>query len=86
MKPNQPTLDPRPARQLTSREVAKLLGGSLGSLAGLCPPDVLREAIAFYADPQYAAEHQKFFEGLWVQAVRAGHVIPEDDNEIIFPQ
>ncbi len=86
MKNNQPMLDPRPARQLTSREVAKLLGGHLGSLAGLCPPDVLRAAVNFYADERTAATHDEFFRGLWQQAVQTGHVIPEDDPDQISRQ
>ena len=45
-------LDPRPARELTSREVAKLLGGLLGGLADAewIPIETLKSALAFWVE------------------------------------
>lgn len=82
MPANDNILDARPARELTSREVAKLLGGTLGSLAGLARPETIDAAIRFYTDPAYAAKHRHFFEGLWRQSVEAGFVIPQPNSSL----
>lgn len=82
MPANDLILDARPARELTSREVAKLLGGHLGSLAGLARPETIEAAIQFYTDEKYRAKHREFFDGLWRQAVAQGFVIP--DREQIY--
>ena len=47
-----PKLDPRPARNLTSRECCKVLGGLIGGIrsAHVIPPDALRGAIGLLCD------------------------------------
>jgi hypothetical protein len=41
------SLDPRPARRLTDREVAKVMGGVVGSFVGVTDAKTLRRAIWF---------------------------------------
>lgn len=43
-------LDPRPARALTSREIAKVLGGAIGGLLGFCNAEDVRYAVRWLAD------------------------------------
>lgn len=46
-------LDPRPGRtDLTSRECAKLIGGTIGCLVGMASVDAVREAIRWWAGPE----------------------------------
>jgi len=70
-------LDPRPARELTSREAAKLLGGTVGALATLCPPETIMAALNFYTSGEYQVQHKLAWEAMWKDAVRSGHVVPE---------
>jgi hypothetical protein len=49
------TLDPRPTRRdLTDREVAKILGGMLGGLVHLADLETLRRALRWWADTNEA--------------------------------
>lgn len=43
-------LDPRPARALTSREIAKVLGGAIGGLLGFCDEEQIRQAVRWLAN------------------------------------
>jgi hypothetical protein len=45
-----PDLDPRPARALTSREIAKVLGGTIGGLLGFCAEEDVRSAVRWLSD------------------------------------
>lgn len=40
-------LSEEPARELSSREIAKVLGGLLGGLANFCKPEDIKAAITF---------------------------------------
>lgn len=42
-------LSPEPARALTSREIAKVISGNLGSFLGWCDPDDIRTAVEHIA-------------------------------------
>jgi hypothetical protein len=65
----KPKLDPRPARKdLTSREIAKLLGGNLGSLLQMAKPSDVRDAVRWWA--QVSDEEWQFF----VQSLEAAGV------------
>ena len=47
----KPQLDQRPARtDLTSREAAKLVGGTIGALCQMADPEVVRAAVAWWAE------------------------------------
>lgn len=48
-KPKKPKtkLDPRPARQLTSREATKILSGTLGVLVDMAGPETSLEALTW---------------------------------------
>jgi hypothetical protein len=50
------TLDPRPARQLTSRECAKILGGVIGGLIDTAKPEDVRAAVRWWAETDEAWE------------------------------
>jgi hypothetical protein len=52
METERVALDPRPARELTDRECCKLLGGTIGCLATMAPPDVVAAAVQWWADHQ----------------------------------
>jgi hypothetical protein len=43
-------LDTRPARDLTARECAKILGGTIGCLESMTRGDEVREAIRWWAN------------------------------------
>lgn len=45
-------LDPRPARALTSREIAKVLGGAIGGLLNFCELEQVRQAVRWLADSE----------------------------------
>lgn len=51
-----PKLDPRPARLLTSRECAKLLGGMVGGLVGTATIEDVRTAVRWWAETDAAWE------------------------------
>lgn len=70
-------LDDRPARELTSREVAKLLGGFLGGAAGCARPERLKAALDFYASDQNKDAHRQLWEEIWKEAVIKKTVVPE---------
>lgn len=42
-------LDPRPARALTSREIVKVLGGTVGGLLAFCEEQAVRDAVQWIA-------------------------------------
>ncbi len=62
-------LDPRPARELTSREVSKILGGMLGGLANLAPPETLFAALDFFIAEKYQTAHETVWRAVWDAAV-----------------
>lgn len=45
---SKPKLDPRPARKLTSRECARVLGGTLGGIATYVDLSLVREAVELF--------------------------------------
>ena len=47
--PKDKMLDPRPVAPLTSREIAKLIGGMIGTLGSWCDWKEIRAAIEFTA-------------------------------------
>jgi hypothetical protein len=47
---NQTKLDPEPARQLSSRECAKILGGTLGCLMTMAPAEDVKAAVAWWIE------------------------------------
>ena len=53
------SLDPRPARPLTSREIAKLIAALLGSLCGAwCDPKEVMAALDHFAEHRDSYEAQ----------------------------
>lgn len=66
-------LDPRPARELTSRECAKVLGGPLGGLARLFGADVVEKAL------QETADSEEF----WGFAKDPGNVVHEATAAVV---
>lgn len=71
-------LDTRPARELTSRECAKIIGSLLSGLAGMAKPEAIFAALDFYTSEQYQAQHDAIWRQFYDNAVKAGQVIPED--------
>ena len=47
-------LDSRPCRALTTREVANLLGSLIGGMAYATDPQVLRDAVRWWAESEEA--------------------------------
>lgn len=47
-------LDPRPARALTSREIAKMIMGLLGGLAQFCEIGEMRRAVSWISETEDA--------------------------------
>ena len=50
------TLDTEPARPLTKRECAKLLGGTIGTLVDMAPVEVVHAAVKWWAETNAAWE------------------------------
>lgn len=70
-------LNPEPARALTVREVAKVLGALIGGLsAAWTDPDVVRDAVRWWADTDAAWEQIKGADAMqrliFAQAEAAG--------------
>lgn len=53
------SLSTEPARPLTSREIAKIISGTLGGLAAWCSPDELLAAI------DHLHEHRAYYLKVW---------------------
>jgi len=69
-----PTLDTRPARtDLTSRECAKLIGGTVGVLVMMAPIKAIRDAVI------WIAQHDEYWEMLEASIPRAVAAISDDD-------
>lgn len=51
---NKIKLDPHESRQLTDRECAKILGGTVGALLDMAPPSAVRNAVRWWAETDEA--------------------------------
>lgn len=49
-----PVLDPRDTRELTNRECAKLLGGTIGALCEMSDAQTVRDAVRWWAEKDEA--------------------------------
>ncbi len=58
----KPTLDPRPARILTSRECAKIIGSVLGGLVQMSDRETVRSALKWWLENPGALDALKAFE------------------------
>lgn len=76
-----PKLDPRPSRELSSREAAKIIGATLGGLALLCRPETIFAALDFYTTERYQPMHEAQFRAMWQGSVASGQVVPDKSQD-----
>lgn len=70
-------IDRKPARPLTSREIAKIVSGLLGGLAGWCDPDDIAAAI------EHFHENRELYLQTWRQSqkmIRDAQAAAESQN------
>ena len=68
-------LDGEPARELTERECAKIIGGTLGGLSEMAPGNTIYNALEFWMRNRQVCENA--FDATFVAAVKRGTVIPK---------